>query len=82
MDCIVHGVAKSRTGLSDFHFTSLHFRGSLKRSSPEIGNNKRTLLSREERIKKDIEEADLRISSVLKKLQFKKNYKLFFFFFF
>ena len=25
MDCIVHGVAKSRTWLSDFHFTSLHF---------------------------------------------------------
>ena len=23
MDCIVHGVAKSWTGLSDFHFTSL-----------------------------------------------------------
>ena len=23
MDCIVHGVAKSRTQLSDFHFTSL-----------------------------------------------------------
>ena len=25
MDCIVHGVAKSQTQLSDFHFTSLHF---------------------------------------------------------
>ena len=24
MDCIVHGVAKSQTRLSDFHFTSLH----------------------------------------------------------
>ena len=24
MDCIVHGVAKSRTGLSDFHFHSLY----------------------------------------------------------
>ena len=24
MDCIVHGVAKSRTLLSHFHFTSLH----------------------------------------------------------
>ena len=23
-DCIVHGVAKSQTQLSDFHFTSLH----------------------------------------------------------
>ena len=22
MDCIVHGIAKSQTGLSDFHFTS------------------------------------------------------------
>ena len=26
MDCIVIGVAKSRTRLSDFHFTSLHFK--------------------------------------------------------
>ena len=25
MDCIVHGVAKSQTPLSDFHFISLHF---------------------------------------------------------
>ena len=25
MDCIAHGVSKSRTRLSDFHFTSLHF---------------------------------------------------------
>ena len=24
MDCIVHGVARSQTQLSDFHFTSLH----------------------------------------------------------
>ena len=24
MDCIVHGVTKSQTQLSDFHFTSLH----------------------------------------------------------
>ena len=24
IDCIVHGVAKSQTQLSDFHFTSLH----------------------------------------------------------
>ena len=24
MDCIVHGVTKSQTRLSDFHFTSLH----------------------------------------------------------
>ena len=23
MDCLVHGVAKSQTRLSDFHFTSL-----------------------------------------------------------
>ena len=28
MDCMVHGVSKSRTWLSDFHFTSLHL-GSL-----------------------------------------------------
>ena len=27
MDCIVHGVTKSRTQLSDFHFTLLHFTG-------------------------------------------------------
>ena len=25
MDCLVHGVEKSRTRLNDFHFTSLHF---------------------------------------------------------
>ena len=25
MDCIVHGVTKSRTRLSNCHFTSLHF---------------------------------------------------------
>ena len=25
MDCSVHAVTKSRTRLSDFHFTSLHF---------------------------------------------------------
>ena len=25
MYCIVHGVTKSQTQLSDFHFTSLHF---------------------------------------------------------
>ena len=25
MDCIGHGVAKSRTQLSDFHFISLHY---------------------------------------------------------
>ena len=25
MDCIVHGVAKSQTQLSDFHFTSHHY---------------------------------------------------------
>ena len=25
MDCIVHGVAKSQTQQSDFHFTSFHF---------------------------------------------------------
>ena len=29
MDCIVHGVAKSQTGLSDFHFTSLRSLGFL-----------------------------------------------------
>ena len=29
MDCIVYGVAKSRTGLSDFYFASLHFLNSL-----------------------------------------------------
>ena len=25
MDCMVHGVTKSQTQLSNFHFTSLHF---------------------------------------------------------
>ena len=25
MDCMFHGVAKSRARLNDFHFTSLHF---------------------------------------------------------
>ena len=29
MDCIVHGVAKNQTGLSNFHFTSLHFNSVL-----------------------------------------------------
>ena len=28
MDCIVHGVAKSQTRLTDFHFTSLWSPGS------------------------------------------------------
>ena len=28
MDCIVHGVTKSRTRLSDFHFTSLPMQGT------------------------------------------------------
>ena len=27
MNCIVHGVIKSQTQLSDFHFTSLHIIG-------------------------------------------------------
>ena len=31
MDCLVHGVAKSRTRLSDFHFTSLYSTGGKKR---------------------------------------------------
>ena len=29
VDCIVHGLTKSQTWLSDFHFTSLHFIGIL-----------------------------------------------------
>ena len=29
MDCIVHGVAKSRTQLSDFHFTYSNMQGPL-----------------------------------------------------
>ena len=33
MDCIVHGVAKSQTRLSDFHF---HFRGSLIASQQRL----------------------------------------------
>ena len=32
MDCIAHGVAKSRTRLSDFHFTSLPMQGTQVRS--------------------------------------------------
>ena len=31
IDCIVHGVTKSWTRLSNFHFTSLHFRHSIDR---------------------------------------------------
>ena len=45
MDCIVHGVAKSRTHLSDFHFSSLYciiitlyWLWSLSRRSPGEGN--------------------------------------------
>ena len=34
MDCIVHGVAKSRTGLSNFHFTSLQCLTPTKLSTP------------------------------------------------
>ena len=30
MDCIVHGVAKSLTRLSDFHFTSFYFMHAIK----------------------------------------------------
>ena len=43
MDYAVHGVAKSRTQLSDFHFTSLHFTGDfpggplVKTSSSNVG---------------------------------------------
>ena len=29
MDCIVHGVTKSRARLGDFHFTSLHFTAAI-----------------------------------------------------
>ena len=37
MDCIVHGVAKSRTGLSDFHFHfSPNFSWSIKLSSSPL----------------------------------------------
>ena len=32
-DCIVHGVAKSRTRLSDFHFTSLYLKQYLVSAS-------------------------------------------------
>ena len=31
MDCIVHGVAKSQTGLSDFHFHFSEIRESLEK---------------------------------------------------
>ena len=33
MDCIVHGVPKSRTRLSDFHFTSLYLKQYLVSAS-------------------------------------------------
>ena len=39
MDCIVHGVAKSWTRLSDFHFTSFHG------LSDEGGNAPKTALN-------------------------------------
>ena len=38
MDCIVHGVEKSQTRLSDFHFTSVHtgFQGEGQRERAKI----------------------------------------------
>ena len=38
MDCIVHGVTKSRTRLSDFHFTPLSWWLSGKESACKTGN--------------------------------------------
>ena len=37
MDYTVHGVAESRTRLSDFHFTSLHFTWSLDQTLLILG---------------------------------------------
>ena len=38
MDCIVHGIAKSQTGLSGFHFTSLHFDNQVDLAQAEEEN--------------------------------------------
>ena len=37
IDCLVHGVAKSWTRLSDFHFTSLHFFNDMYLEPPAFG---------------------------------------------
>ena len=44
MDCIVHGVTKSQTGLSDFYFTSLIIKVILQ--NLETGKDKRNLSNR------------------------------------
>ena len=38
MDCIVHGITKSQTGLSGFHFTSLHFDNQVDLAQAEEEN--------------------------------------------
>ena len=40
MDCIVHGVAKSQTGLSDFHFTSYIYLGFPGGSDGKVSTSK------------------------------------------
>ena len=37
MDCIVHGVAKSQTRLSNFHFTSLYFTAATQQMNGGVG---------------------------------------------
>ena len=47
MDCIVHGVAKSQTQLSDFHF---HFHLPKKLSEPQVRQIQHTHLIGEKEI--------------------------------
>ena len=48
MDCIVHGVAKSGTRLSAFHFHFLSFTGGPVVKNPPAEQKVRTLLVRED----------------------------------
>ena len=64
MDCIVHGVAKSQTGLSDFHF---HF-SEIRESLEKIKHSYQTPL-----VPKDIPSWFLRITVLDNILQLKMN---------
>ena len=46
MDCIVHGVAKSWTELSDFHFTLLHFAHPYMTTGKTIALSRRTFVGK------------------------------------
>ena len=46
MDCIVHGVAKSWTELSDFHFTLLHFSHPYMTTGKTIALSRRTFVGK------------------------------------